>query len=161
VAIANVAGPSIRSGLHASGGQLELVVSGYTLAFAVLLVTCARLGQARGYRRMFLAGLAGFTLASLACALAPSATILVIARIAAGATAALMSAQVLTGIQLGFGGRLRARALGLYSLVLSAGAVAGPGVTCPPIRGRRAAGCGWIWPGSRSCRRRWCSWSSR
>jgi MFS family permease len=125
VAIANVAGPSIRSGLHASGGQLELVVSGYTLAFAVLLVTCARLGQARGYRRMFLAGLAGFTLASLACALAPSATILVIARIAAGATAALMSAQVLTGIQLGFSGRLRARALGLYSLVLSAGAVAG------------------------------------
>jgi MFS family permease len=125
VAIANVAGPSIRSGLHASGGQLELVVSGYTLTFAVLLVTCARLGQARGYRRMFLAGLAGFTLASLACALAPSATILVIARIAAGAAAALMSAQVLTGIQLGFGGRLRARALGLYSLVLSAGAVAG------------------------------------
>lgn len=125
VAIANVAGPSIRSGLHATGGQLELVVSGYTLAFAVLLVTCARLGQARGYRRMFLAGLAGFTVASLACALAPSATILVIARITAGATAALMSAQVLTGIQLGFGGRLRARALGWYSLVLSAGAVAG------------------------------------
>src|SRR5215469_14065737 len=51
VAIANVAGPSIRSGLHASGGQLELIVSAYTLAYAVLLVTCARLGQARGYRR--------------------------------------------------------------------------------------------------------------
>jgi MFS family permease len=50
VAIANVAGPSIRSGLHATGGQLELVVSGYTLAFAVLLVTCARLGQARRWR---------------------------------------------------------------------------------------------------------------
>ena len=105
VAIANVAGPSIRSGLHASGGQLELIVSGYTLAYAVLLVTCARLGQARGYRRMFLAGLAGFTVASLACALAPNAVTLVIARIAAGATAALMTAQVLTGIQLGFGGR--------------------------------------------------------
>ena len=128
VAVANVAGPSIRSGLHASGGQLELIVSGYTLAYAVLLVTCARLGQARGYRRMFLAGLAGFTVASLACALAPNAITLVIARIAAGATAALMAAQVLTGIQLGFGGRdprTRARVLGLYSLVLSAGAVAG------------------------------------
>jgi predicted MFS family arabinose efflux permease len=125
VAIVNVAGPSIRSGLHASGGQLELIVSGYTLAYAVLLVTCARLGEARGYRRMFLAGLVGFTVASLACALAPSAIILVIARIAAGAAAALMAAQVLTGIQLGFGGRARARALGLYSLVLSAGAVAG------------------------------------
>lgn len=125
VAIANVAGPSIRSGLHASGGQLELIVSGYTLAYAVLLVTCARLGQARGYRRMFLAGLAGFTVASLACALAPDALTLVVARIAAGAAAALMAAQVLTGIQLGFSGRARARALGLYSLVLSAGAVAG------------------------------------
>lgn len=125
VAIANVAGPSIRSGLHASGGQLELIVSGYTLAYAVLLVTCARLGQARGYRRMFLAGLAGFTAASLACTLAPDAITLVVARIAAGATAALMAAQVLTGIQLGFSGRARARALGLYSLVLSAGAVAG------------------------------------
>ena len=125
VAIANVAGPAIRSGLHASGGQLELIVSGYTLAYAVLLVTCARLGEARGYRRMFLAGLAGFTMASLACALAPDATILVIARIAAGGAAALMAAQVLTGIQLGFGGRARARALGLYTLVLSAGAVAG------------------------------------
>jgi len=125
VAIANVAGPSIKAGLHASGGQLELIVSGYTLAYAVLLVTCARLGQAREYRRMFLTGLAGFIVASLACALAPSATILVVARIAAGATAALMTAQVLTGIQLGFGGRARARALGLYSLVLSAGAVAG------------------------------------
>lgn len=125
VAIANVAGPSIRSGLHASGGQLELIVSGYTLAYAVLLVTCARLGQARGYRRMFLAGLAGFTAASLACALAPDALTLVVARIAAGAAAALMAAQVLTGIQLGFSGRARARALGLYSLVLSAGAVAG------------------------------------
>ena len=125
VAIANVAGPSIRSGLHASGGQLELIVSGYTLAYAVLLVTCARLGEARGYRPMFLAGLAGFTVASVACALAPNAITLVVARIAAGAAAALMAAQVLTGIQLGFGGRARARALGLYALVLSAGAVAG------------------------------------
>jgi MFS family permease len=125
VAIANIAGPSIRVGLHASGGELELIVSGYTLAYAVLLVTSARLGQTRGYRRMFMAGLAGFTAASLACGLAPNALTLVVARIAGGAAAALMAAQVLTGIQLGFTGRARARALGLYSLVLSAGAVAG------------------------------------
>jgi MFS family permease len=125
VAIANIAAPSIRTGLHASGGELELVVSGYTLAYAVLLVTSARLGEARGYRPMFLAGLAAFTAASLACGLAPSAVTLVVARIVAGAAAALMAAQVLTGIQLGFTGRARARALGLYALVLSAGAVAG------------------------------------
>jgi len=125
VAVANIAAPSIRAGLHASGGELELVVSGYTLAYAMLLVTSARLGEARGYRRVFLAGLAGFTLASLACGLAPSAPVLVAARVAAGAAAALMTAQVLTGIQLGFDGRARARALGLYALGLSAGAVAG------------------------------------
>jgi MFS family permease len=110
IAIANIAAPSIRAGLHASGGELELVVSGYTLAYAVLLVTSARLGQVRGYRRMFLAGLAGFTAASAACGFAPDAPFLVVARIAAGATAALMAAQVLTGIQLGFGGQARARA---------------------------------------------------
>lgn len=125
VAIANIAGPSIRSGLHASGGELELVVSGYVLAYAVLLVTSAKLGEARGYRRMFLIGLAAFTVASLACGLAPDAPALIAARIASGAAAALMAAQVLTGIQLGFGGRARARALGWYALVLSAGAVAG------------------------------------
>jgi MFS family permease len=125
VAIANIAAPSIRAGLHANGGELELVVSGYTLAYAVLLVTSARLGQVRGYRRMFLAGLLGFTAASAACGFAPDALFLVLARIASGGAAALMAAQVLTGIQLGFGGQARARALGLYTLVLSAGAVAG------------------------------------
>jgi MFS family permease len=67
VAIANIAAPSIRASLHASGGELELVVSGYTLAYAVLLVTAARLGKARGYRRVFLAGLGGFIVASAAC----------------------------------------------------------------------------------------------
>jgi MFS family permease len=125
IAIANIAGPSIRAGLHASGGELELIVSGYTLAYAVLLATSAKLGEAHGYRRMFLAGLAAFTVASLACGLAPDAPALIAARIAAGAAAALMTAQVLTGIQLSFAGRARARALGLYAVVLSAGAVAG------------------------------------
>jgi predicted MFS family arabinose efflux permease len=125
VAIANIAGPSIRAGLHAGGGELALVVSGYSLAYAALLVTGARLGEARGYRQVFLVSLAGFTAASLACGLAPNVLVLVVARILAGAAAALMVAQVLTGIQLGFTGRVRARALGLYSLVLSAGAVAG------------------------------------
>jgi predicted MFS family arabinose efflux permease len=125
IAVANIAGPSIRTGLHASGGELTLIVSGYTLAYATLLVNCARLGSERGYRRAFLSGLGGFVLASLACGLAPDAVFLVAARIAAGAAAALMSAQVLTGIQGGFTGRARGRALGLYAVALSAGAVAG------------------------------------
>jgi MFS family permease len=123
VAIANIAVPSIRAGLRASGGELELIVSGYTLAYSVLLVTSARLGQARGYRPMFLAGLGGFTVAPAACALAPDAPFLILARLGAGATTALMTAQVLTGIQTEFTGQARARVLGLYATVLSAGAV--------------------------------------
>src|SRR5689334_17113655 len=124
-AIANIAAPAIHTGLQTSGGELELVVSGYTLSYAVLLVTSARLGQARGYRPVFLVGLVSFTVASLACGLAPDALALIVARIVAGGAAALMTAQVLTGIQVDFTGRTRARALGLYAMVLSAGAVAG------------------------------------
>ncbi|MDN3356195.1 MFS transporter [Actinomadura sp. DC4] len=125
VAIVNVAGPAIRHGLHASGGALEFVVSGYTLAYAVLLVTGARLGDTRGHRRMFLAGLGGFTLASLACGLAPEEYTLIVARILQGSAAALMVPQVLSGIHVHFSGPARARAQAMLVLALSGGAVAG------------------------------------
>lgn len=92
--------------------MLELAVSGYTLAYAFLLVTSARLGEARGCRRVFLLGVAIFTVCSLACGLAPDAPALVLPRFAAGAGAALMAAQVLTGIQRSFSGPARTRALG-------------------------------------------------
>jgi MFS family permease len=62
IAIVNIATPSIHNDLHASGGELELIVSGYNLAYAMLLITSARLGDTRGYRRMFLLGLGLFTL---------------------------------------------------------------------------------------------------
>ncbi|MEV4006208.1 MFS transporter, partial [Actinomadura sp. NPDC049753] len=124
-AVVNVAGPSIREDLRPSGGALGMVVSGYTLAYAVLLVTGARLGQARGHRRMFLLGLGAFTAASLACGLAPSTGALVAARLAQGAAGALMVPQVLSGIQLHFTGPARARAQGLLAVALSGGAVAG------------------------------------
>ena len=125
VAVVNVATPSIRAGLHAPGGALQLVISGYVLAYAMLLITGARLGAARGYRRSFLAGLAGFTLASLACGLAPSASALILARVAQGGAAALLVPQVLSGIQLHFAGTERARAICWYALALSGCAVAG------------------------------------
>ena len=81
VAIANIACPAIhRHGCTPAAASFELIVSGYTLAYAVLLVTGARLGQARGYRPVFLAGLGGFVIASLACGLAPNATLLVAAK---------------------------------------------------------------------------------
>src|SRR3569833_3923636 len=67
IALVNVAGAAIRGGLRASGGALVLVVSGYTLAYAVLLVTGARLGDTHNYQRMYQNSQGGFTLASLAC----------------------------------------------------------------------------------------------
>jgi MFS family permease len=125
IAIVNIAAPSIREHLHATGGELELIVSGYTLAYAMLLITGARLGDLRGRRTMFLVGLVVFSLTSLACGLAPNAQVLVAARIVQGIGAALMIAQVLTGIQLHFDGAARTRALGAYAAVLAGSAVVG------------------------------------
>ncbi len=106
-AIANVATPSIHADLGASGAALELVIGGYLIAYAVLLITGARLGQTHGYRRVFLLGVAVFTAASLVCGLAPSPLVLIAARIAQGVGAALMFPQALTGIQLNFTGPAR------------------------------------------------------
>jgi EmrB/QacA subfamily drug resistance transporter len=123
--IANVATPSIHRDLGASGAALELVIGGYLIAFAVLLITGARLGQRYGSRRVFVLGVGVFSLASLLCGLAPSPLLLVVARAIQGMGAALMFPQALTGIQLNFVGAGRSRAVGLYALALSAGAVSG------------------------------------
>lgn len=125
VSVVNVASPAIHTHLGASGAQMQFIVSGYVFAFAVLLVTGARLGDLRGYRRMFLCGLAVFTVASLACALAPNPASLIAFRVAQGVGAAIMIPQVMTGIQLNFAGRVRVKALAYYALSLSSGAVAG------------------------------------
>ena len=125
VAVVNVATPSIHERLQASGSELQLAVSGYTLSYAMLLITGARLGEMYGYRRLFLTGLGVFTIASLACGLAPDAIGLILARVVQGAGAALMVPQVLIGIQLNFEGATRTRAIGYYAVSLSVGAVAG------------------------------------
>jgi MFS family permease len=124
--IVNVATPAIHAGLGASGAELELVISGYMLASAALIITGARLGYMHGYRRVFLVGLGIFGAASLACGLAPDPIILVAARVIQGIGGALAFPQVLTGIQLHFDeGPSRTRALSLYSIALAGGAVAG------------------------------------
>src|SRR6266545_4049771 len=125
IAVVNVAAPTIHTDLHTGNGQLQLVVSGFVLAYAMLLITGARLGAMYGFRRVFLIGAGGFTLASLACGLAMDPISLMIARFAQGAAAGLMVPQVLTGIQTMFSGERRARALGYYTLALSGGAVVG------------------------------------
>lgn len=125
VLVVNVAMPSIGASLHASGASLQLVVGGYTIAYAMLLITGARLGDRYGRRRAYQAGVITFTAASLACALAPGSQLLVAFRFAQGAGAAALVPQVFSLIQLRFTGPARARALSAYAAVLSAGAVAG------------------------------------
>jgi len=78
--VVNVAAPSIHADLHATGAGLQLVIAGYVITSAVGLVTGARLGDILGHRRMFLAGLVLFTLASLGCGLATSTGMLVALR---------------------------------------------------------------------------------
>lgn len=123
--VVNVAAPSIHAALHASGAGLQLVIAGYTIAYAVLLVTGARVGDLAGHRTVFLAGLAVFTLASLGCGLAGSTTQLVALRFVQGAGAAAMIPQVLSLIQRTFSGQARARAMSAYSAVLAGGVVVG------------------------------------
>ena len=91
--IVNVAGPSIRAALGGSASTLQWLPAGYTLAFAVFLITGARLGDMFGRRRLFLIGSAGFTVMSAACAIAPSPGVLIAFRVLQGSFGALMIPQ--------------------------------------------------------------------
>jgi len=125
VFIVNVAAPDIQRRLHTGSGTLELVVAGYTLAYAMVLITGARLGDDRGHRRFFLAGLSLFTVASGLCGIAPDPGLLVAARITQGVASGLMVPQVLSIVQVRFTGEERTRAIGLYGLTLGLASVAG------------------------------------
>ena len=123
--IVNVATSTIRADLRTSGASLQLIVAGYTIAYAVLLITGARLGGRYGYRRLWSAGVTVFTIASLACGIAPNAGTLIGFRFAQGAGAAMMGPQVFSLIQTTFEGRARARALSYFSAVVALGSVVG------------------------------------
>ncbi len=125
VTIVNVAMPTIGRSLRASGAELQLVVAGYTVSYAMMLITGARMGDLYGRRRIFLAGVAVFTLASLACGIAPGIGVLIGARFVQGMGAAAMMPQIMSVIQVRFDGAARARALSAYTAVLSSGFVAG------------------------------------
>jgi MFS family permease len=124
--IVNVAVPAMHVTLGASGAGLQLVVAGYTIAYAVLLVTGARLGDILGHRRVYLAGVALFTLASLGCGLAPTTGVLITLRFIQGVGAATMIPQILSLIQRTYTAPgPRARAMSLYATVISGGSVLG------------------------------------
>jgi MFS family permease len=123
--IVQLALPSIARDLNAGSAAIELVVAGYSLAYGVLLVTGGRLGDMFGRKRVYLIGMAAFTLASILCGLAPNATMLVAARVLQGATASLVLPQVLASIRVGYDGAERRRAFGLMGLVMGAASALG------------------------------------
>jgi EmrB/QacA subfamily drug resistance transporter len=125
LAIVNVAIPSIRADLGASYGEIEFVVSAYTLTYACPLVTGGRLGDNYGRKILFIVGLVVFAAASAACGLAPTSAVLIGARAVQGIGGALMYPQVLAIIQVNFSGDERAKALGIFGSVIGIAAVSG------------------------------------
>ena len=123
--IVNVALPTISADLHPSAAVLQLMVAGYGTPYALFLVLGGRLGDLLGRHRLFLAGMALFTAASLACSIAPDAVELVAFRAVQGTAAALMVPQVLATIQATRSGRARARAIGLYGATAGIAAAVG------------------------------------
>lgn len=98
--IVNVAIPSIRESMEASYSAIQWLIAGYQLAFALFLITGGRLGDIIGYKKMFLIGVAGFTVASMLSGLATSTEMLIGARLLQGLMAALMVPQILSNIQI-------------------------------------------------------------
>ncbi|HLU55695.1 MAG TPA: MFS transporter [Pseudonocardia sp.] len=126
VVVVTVALPTIRADLAIPDGRLPLVSVGYTLAFGSLLVVFGRVGDLFGRRRLFLIGLATFTVASLATGLAQAEWQLLVARAGQGVGAAMVSPTALALLTTAFGeGAARNTALGYWAAVGSGGAVAG------------------------------------
>ena len=123
--VVNVAIPTIAAELHASTAEIESVIAIYLIAYATLIVTGGRLGDIYGTKIIFIAGVLGFTATSLWCGLAQSGPELIAARLAQGATAALMVPQVLATLHLLFADHQRNRAFAIYGVVLGLAGAAG------------------------------------
>jgi len=124
--IVNVAGPSIRDDLGGSASTLLWLSAGYTLAFAVLLITGARLGDMFGRRRLFLVGSAGFTVLSAACAVAPSPAVLIAFRVLQGSFGALMIPQGFGMLKEVFAEDEMSKVYGVFGPMLGLSALAAP-----------------------------------
>jgi EmrB/QacA subfamily drug resistance transporter len=123
--IVNVAIPSIRHDLRAGSAAVQLVIVGYGLAYAAGLITCGRLGDIHGRRRMFVLGMSLFTLASAGCGLAPTAGALVAARVAQGMGAAMLAPQSYAILGVAYTGADRIRAFNANGLAVGLAGVFG------------------------------------
>ena len=126
VSVINVALTAIGESLDADSGGLQWVISGYALAFGMLLVPAGRTGDATGRRRMFVIGVGVFTLGSLLSGLAPTVETLNIARILQGLGSGLFNPQTVALIQQHFRGHERARAFALLATTAAVATAAGP-----------------------------------
>jgi EmrB/QacA subfamily drug resistance transporter len=138
--IVNVAIPSMIDDLGASLDQILWVINAYILVFAVLLITSGRLGDMWGPKRLFLAGLALFTLASVACGLSRSPELLITARVAQGVGAALLMPQTLSILTQIFPPDRRGAAFGVWSAMAGVAAATGP-----TLGGVIVTRWGWEW----------------
>ncbi|MER7005100.1 MFS transporter [Dactylosporangium sp. NPDC000555] len=137
-----IAGPSIRADLGGGTGFLQWLAAGYTLAFAIGLVTGGRLGDIFGRRRMFMAGAAGFTLMSLLCAVAPGPAWLVAFRVLQGLSGAVLIPQGLGLIKAAFPPERIGAAFGAFGPVMGLSAVCGP-ILAGLLVGADLFGTGW------------------
>src|SRR5215210_4977259 len=131
---------TIRTDLGASVAQLEWTVNAYNLSFAVLLMTAAALGDRFGRRRLYAAGLLLFSIASAACALAPSVGSLIAARAVQGAGAALVVTLGLALLSAAFPPERRGAAIGIFSAITGLSVAAGP-----LVGGAVVDGLNWEW----------------
>ena len=123
--VVNVSIPSIRASLHATFAEVQLVIASYGLTYAALLISGGRLGDIYGRKRMFIWGVAAFTVASLFCGLATSPFFLIVARVLQGIAASLLFPQVLSIMQVTFPQSERAKAFGLFGTVIGTSAFSG------------------------------------
>jgi len=127
-AIANVALPTIAKDLHASAASSIWVVNAYQLAITILLLPFSSLGEIIGYRRLYWAGLAGFTVASLGCALADSLLTLTIARVVQGVGAAAVLSINGALVRFTYPRAMLGRGIGINAVVVACSAALGPTV---------------------------------
>ena len=126
VSIVNIAIPSIQRDLHASYADVQWALAGYTLAYALVLITGGRLGDTFGRKRLFLIGVSGFTVMSALCGAAQSPGQLIAFRVVQGAMGAIMVPQVLAVIQVIFPPAERIKALAGFGITAGLGTVSGP-----------------------------------